>query len=137
MSTDTQSYNLLMPVTVISEHLAFIQETFVNGHAPDIGDLDDEQLIDLLGSFRKIKSLADKYDKTISGILKAKLPAEEEFTAGRFTFYMQVTQRTDIDRDLLKTEMGEDWYAEHCKTSEVVISKCQPIEEDETDAEYS
>ena len=38
-------------------------------------------------------------------------------------------ERTDIDRDRIKTEMGADWYAAHCKTSSYFEMRFRPLEE--------
>lgn len=133
IDNNVQAYNLQMPFDVITEHLGYIQETFVKNKAPDLSDLDDEQLIDLLGSFRKIEAIGGLYNKTISGLLKAKLPQEQSFTASRYEFFIKVGSRTALDQTLVKEEMGDDWYEEHCKTSEVITASCRPISPEDSE----
>lgn len=84
----------------------------------------DEELIDLIPQIdAKLKGLA-KWIEAAKGVLKSRLKAPENVgdvsitRAHTFEAVYSKRQRISLNTELVKQEMGEEWYAEHCMTTE-------------------
>lgn len=96
-------------------------------------DMDRGDLIDLAAQVDSQLKVLGKWHEAAKGVLKQTLPVPadpgtETVTLGRkFEAHYVKMVRSDIDRDSVKRDMGDKWYGEHCKTTEVLQLKIVPI----------
>lgn len=93
----------------------------------------EKDLIDLIAEVDKQQKVLEKWKEAAKGVLKPRLsepvdPGSETITYGKaYEAHYSKSIRTDIDRDMVKADMGQDWYLKHCKVSEVLMLKIVPI----------
>ena len=93
-----------------------------------------DQFVDSIARAKKFHAVLEKWIKSANEAMKAKvdLPSiVNESTTTRGTLYMAVTtlrERVDIDRDKVKTDMGEEWYAAHCTPVQYTEIRYRPLQ---------
>lgn len=84
----------------------------------------EKEMIDSMALVNAQQAALEKWLKTAKEVMKARLvaPAKTgEFTQAtgtKFEVSFWKKERTDVDRQAIITEMGEEWYAAHCRTTE-------------------
>lgn len=89
---------------------------------PNLANATPGFLVDELGEWRKKKKEAEKMEGFYKEAIKARLEPDQIYVEGE-NYELDITfqDRTDIDRDKLKEDYGEKWYAEHCKTTPMAV----------------
>lgn len=96
-------------------------------------DMSDQALIDLAEEVDlSLKALA-KWNTTAREILKERLTKPQQagdtvITNGvRFAAHYAMKARVAIDQEAVRTEMGDQWWADHCKRTEFYELRIRPI----------
>lgn len=115
-------------VQVFDNLLARVKQDMCYGTLP--AQMPDNELADYIVNLRALSSMVEKREKLLTTVLKARYDRQiEELLAsteeqpplvikGQITeglVVIPVTQKR-FDSDLVKEEMGEDWYEDHCKS---------------------
>ena len=86
---------------------------------PNLSNATPEFLVDEIGDVRQqIKELEKKkgfYQEALLG--RARLLGQTHFKGDRWEADIVELSRTGLDTQTVKEEMGEEWYAEHCKVT--------------------
>ena len=97
-------------------------------------EMSDQELIDLAAGVGKSLNAMEKWHKSAVDILKGRLVVPQavgEVTttqAEKYIAHYSKEARVDIDRESVKKDMGDDWYAAHCKRLEYVKLSFKPID---------
>ena len=80
------------------------------------------QMIDILGELKDQAKFLSKLENFLKETLPLKVPTSDrgEFQSQgqRYVAIRAQKSRTALDAEKVRTEMGETWYKEHCKTTE-------------------
>lgn len=92
----------------------------------------EQEMIDNMALVNSQQAALEKWLKTAKEVMKARLVAPAlagEFTRAtgtNFEVNYWKKERTDVDRQAIIAEMGEEWYANHCKTTEYYELRFSP-----------
>lgn len=92
----------------------------------------DKEIIDEMGTLNVLAKACEKWLATAKDVLKGRLKMPEVVgdnvvvPGGSYFATVSLKAREDIDRELIKKEMGEDWYAAHCKRTEYTELRIKP-----------
>ena len=99
---------------------------------PDLSKMSLNDIIDAFGDVKAEKKRMERLENYLKEALVARMPDDAgEYDTKRFHVTRATQSRTDLDRDLLKEEYGEEWYREHCVTTEFTVVRLKPIEPQE------
>lgn len=96
------------------------------------GEKIPQDMIDTIGAVEEHFKLLEKWLKAARDVLKRKVQEPQEAgqetvtVASRFEAHYIKSWRTDIDRDSVKRDMGQDWYNEHCESTPILTLKVTP-----------
>lgn len=99
----------------------------------NFGQMDRGDLIDLVEEVDEFCSAYVKWVKAAREVLKQTLEAPtaenpQVIVAGhRYQANYTYSIRRDINREMVRKEMGDKWYADHCSESPVLTLKITPI----------
>lgn len=96
-------------------------------------EFDRGDLIDQVKEVDTHMKALEKWCEAARGVLKQTLPVPnqdlpETVTPGKkYEAHFIWSIRRDIDRDTVRKDMGDSWYASHCKESPILTLKIVPI----------
>ena len=85
---------------------------------PILDSMSLEEMIDYLGSIRLLKKVVSKVEGFMKEAVSARAPEGEEVYGDKYFCLLEARERTSLDTVGVKEEMGDDWYTDHCQTSE-------------------
>ena len=92
-----------------------------------------DEVTDLLGDFKAMKSFANQMEGYFKEAAKAKMPeGETEYVGTHFMFELVERSRAGgLDKDIIMEEMGASWFEDHCKEpTEYMELRMKRVEED-------
>ncbi len=101
-----------------------------NEGLPNLDNATPSFLVDELGSIRAEQKELKKREGYIKAALKARIkPGEYSIEGEKYTAEIIEQAQMRIDTDGVKTEMGSQWWEDHCKLVEFQQIKVTAIKE--------
>lgn len=87
----------------------------------DVSNLSLEALLDQLGVVKDKMSTLKEQEAYLKEALVSRMEAADlvDASAKRFRAELTYQERTALNQSAVRDEMGDDWWADHCKTTEV------------------
>lgn len=90
-----------------------------NEDLPNLDNATPSFLVDELGSIRSEQKVLKKREGYIKAALQARIkPGEYKIEGEKYAAEIIEQAQMRIDTDLVKTEMGSQWWEDHCKLVE-------------------
>jgi len=84
-----------------------------------IADITGTDAADLLGELNEAIKDLKRDIGSMKEILKSEAPEGGEISGYAYTVTITNSERTSLDTASVRAEMGDDWYLDHCKTSDI------------------